>query len=153
MDEPVNEKVNEILAQFTKDRANLIPILQKVQNTERYLSENDVKEISRFLDLTENDIYSVASFYSQFRFNPPGTHIIKVCLCPACHMQGSSRILESVEQELKVRLGETTGDSKFTLERVVYSGCPGSAPVMVIDQDTYTRMTPEKVKEVLARYS
>jgi NADH-quinone oxidoreductase subunit E len=145
-------QVPEVIAQFTKDRGNLIPILQKVQEAERYISEEAVAEISRFLGISENDIYSVASFYAQFRFHRPGEHTIKVCLGTACHVRGGGRIAESVERELGIKPGQTTIDFKFSMERVACFGCCALAPVMVVDEDVYSRMTPVKVREILARY-
>jgi len=148
----MGDQAREVMEQFTKDRGNLIPILQKVQGAERFLSAEAIAEISRFLDISENDIYSVASFYAQFRFTRPGDHTIKVCLGTACHVRGGERILESVERELKIQPGQTTDDFKFSMERVACFGCCALAPVMVIDEDVYSRMTPAKVKEVLAPY-
>ena len=148
----MSKQIKDAISQFTKDRGNLIPILQKVQEAERFLSKESVTEISCFLDVSENDIYSVASFYSQFRFTRPGDHTIKVCLGTACHVKGGERILESVERELDIQPGETTNDFKFSMERVACFGCCALAPVMVIDQDVYSRMTPAKVKEVLTLY-
>jgi NADH-quinone oxidoreductase subunit E len=148
----MSKQVQDVVSQFTKDRGNLIPILQQVQETERFLSKEAVTEISCFLGVSENDIYSVASFYAQFRFTRPGDHTIKVCLGTACHVKGGERILESVERELDIQPGETTADFKFSMERVACFGCCALAPVMVIDQDVYSRMTPAKVKEVLTLY-
>lgn len=148
----MGDQAREVMEQFTKDRGNLIPILQKVQGAERFLSAEVIAEISRFLDISENDIYSVASFYAQFRFTRPGDHTIKVCLGTACHVRGGERILESVERELDIQPGQTTDDFKFSMERVACFGCCALAPVIVIDEDVYSRMTPAKVKEVLAPY-
>ncbi|MBT9148731.1 MAG: NADP-reducing hydrogenase subunit HndA [Dehalococcoidia bacterium] len=138
--------------QFMKDRANLIPILQKAQEAEGYLSPQAIAEISQFLDISENDIYSVATFYALFRFTRPGDHIVKVCLGTACHVRGGERILESVERELNIRCGQTTDDFKFSMERVACVGCCALAPVVLVDQDVHSKMTPAKAKEVLARY-
>ena len=148
----MSNQVKEAVAQFASDRGNLIPILQKAQEVERYLSPEAVTEISHFLGITENDIYSVASFYAQFRFTRPGDHTVKVCLGTACHVRGGERILDGVERELNIQPGQTTDDFKFSLERVACFGCCALAPVMVVDQDVYSRMTPARVKEVLARY-
>ncbi len=148
----MGSQAREVMEQFTKDRGNLIPILQKVQGAERFLSAEVIAQISRFLDISENDIYSVASFYAQFRFTRPGDHTIKVCLGTACHVRGGERILESVERELNIQPGQTTDDFKFSMERVACFGCCALAPVMVIDEDVYSRMTPAKVKEVLVPY-
>ncbi len=141
-----------VITQFASDRSNLIPILQKVQEAEKFISEEAVAEISRHLGISENDIYSVASFYAQFRFHRPGDHIIKVCLGTACYVIGGERIAESVERELGIKPGQTTDDFRFSMERVACFGCCALAPVMVIDEDVHSRMTPVKVKEVLGKY-
>jgi NADH-quinone oxidoreductase subunit E len=141
-----------VITQFSGDRSNLIPILQKVQEADRYISEDAICEISRHLNISENEIYSVASFYAQFRFQRPGDHTIKVCLGTACHVRGGERIAESVERELGIKPGQTTEDFRFSMERVACFGCCALAPVMVVDDDVYSRMTPVKVKEVLDKY-
>lgn len=148
----MDKKARAVTKQFTKNRSNLISILQKVQEVEGFLSPEAIAEISRFLDISENDIYSVASFYAQFRFTRPGRHIIKVCLGTACHVRGGEPILESVERELNIKSGQVTDDFKFSLERVACVGCCALAPIVMIDQDVYGKMTSVRVKEVLARY-
>ena len=148
----MGNRAKEVIRQFTRDRGNLIPVLQKVQEAEGYLSPEAVAEISRFLDISENDIYSVASFYAQFRFVRPGEHTIKICLGTACHVRGGERILESVERELDVQCGGTTDDFKFNLERVACFGCCALAPVMVVGQEIYSKMTSARVEEILKQY-
>ena len=115
-----------------------------------YLSEEAVSEIARFLNLSESEVFGVASFYAQFRFTRPGGHNIKVCLGTACHVRGGERIMEEMERELGISSGETTGDYKFGLERVACFGSCALAPVMVIDNKVYGRMTPGRAKEILA---
>jgi NADH-quinone oxidoreductase subunit E len=149
----MSQKVKGVIAKFSRERSNLIPILQKVQAVAGYLSPEAITEISRFLGITENDIYSVASFYAQFRFTRPGEHNVKVCLGTACHVRGGELILDSLERELGVKTGEVTSDYKFGLERVACVGCCALAPVVVIDQqDVFGKMTQGKVKEMLAQY-
>jgi len=137
--------MREIMKQFTKSRENLIPILQEIQKVEKYLSPEAVSEVSRFLDISENEIYSIATFYAQFRFTKPGDHIIKVCLGTACHVRGGEDILGSIERKLEVRTGETTKDYKFSLERVACVGCCALAPVVIVDEDVHSKMTMKKV--------
>lgn len=144
-----DNKLKEIIGQFEKDRSSLLPILHGVQETEKCLSPESIKEISRFLGISENYIYSVATFYPQFRFNRPGNHTIGVCTCNACHLLGAEDILESVKLELGILPGETTDDGEFSLEEVVLPGCSGMAPVVMIDQEVHALMTPEKIKELL----
>ena len=149
----MSKKVKGVIARFSRERSNLIPILQKVQAVAGYLSPEAITEISRFLDITENDIYSVASFYAQFRFTRPGEHSVKVCLGTACHVRGGELILDSLERELNIKTGQVTGDYKFGLERVACVGCCALAPVVVIDQqDVFGKMTQGRVKEMLAQY-
>jgi len=149
----MSKKVKGVIARFSRERSNLIPILQKVQAVAGYLSPEAITEISRFLDITENDIYSVASFYAQFRFTRPGEHSVKVCLGTACHVRGGELILDSLERELNIKTGQVTGDYKFGLERVACVGCCALAPVVVIDQqDVFGKMTQTRVKEMLAQY-
>lgn len=149
----MGKSIRELMEQFARHRSNLIPLLRRVQEVENYLSPEAIADISNFLDLSENDIYSVASFYNQFRFTCPGNHVIKVCLCDACYLQGSERLLENVEHELNIQPGQTTCDLKFSLERVAYAGCSILAPIMVVDHDVYSKMTPARIKEVLSRYT
>jgi len=147
------DKINSnVIADFGRERANLIPVLQKVQEAEGYISEDSIREISRHLGITENDVFSVASFYAQFRFTRPGDHIIKVCLGTACHVRGGNRIAESVERELGIKTGQTTPDNRFSIERVACFGCCALSPVMVVDNNVYSRMTPAKVKDILSGY-
>ena len=144
--------MREAIKKFSKERENLIPILQEIQKVEKYLSIEAVSDVSRFLDISENEIYSVASFYTQFRFIRPGEHIIKVCLGTACHVLGGERILESAQQELGILSGQTTDDLKFSLERVACVGCCALAPVVVVDEDIHAKVIPAKVKKIISIY-
>ncbi|MFA6347725.1 MAG: NAD(P)H-dependent oxidoreductase subunit E, partial [Dehalococcoidales bacterium] len=135
--------VINVLNQYSRDRRNLIPILQKVQEKEKYLSSESISEISIYLGISENDVYSVASFYSQFRFIKPGEHTVKVCLGTACHVRGGARVLETVERELKIKPGQTTADGKYSLETVACIGACALAPTMVLDNEVQRSMTPQ----------
>ncbi len=140
---------DNILNKYTSERKNLIPILQEVQEKEQYLSAEAISEISRHLGISANDIFSVASFYSQFRFKKPGEHTIKVCLGTACHVRGGARILDTVERELNIKPGETTADGKYSLETVACIGACALAPTMVLDNEVQRNMTPQKVSNLL----
>ncbi|HAS04668.1 MAG TPA: NADH-quinone oxidoreductase subunit NuoE [Dehalococcoidia bacterium] len=141
--------ISSVLNQHSRDRRNLIPILQKVQEKEKYLSPASISEISAYVGISENDVYSVASFYSQFRFTKPGEHTVKVCLGTACHVRGGARVLETVERELKIKPGETTADGKYSLETVACIGACALAPTMVLDNEVQRSMTPQKVVDLL----
>ena len=149
----MHEKLSPVLAPYRGQKGATIPVLQKVQAELGYLSEAAISEIAKFLGQTKNEIYGVASFYAQFRFERPGEHTIKVCQGTACHVRGAPRILNAVEQELELQPGETTTtDYKFSLERVACFGSCALAPVMVVDNTVHGRMTKSKAKEILSEY-
>jgi NADH-quinone oxidoreductase subunit E len=142
----------EILSGFQGEEGDLIPLLQKIQEKFGYISKEAVKSISRFLKISENQIFGVASFYSQFRFNPPGRNSIKVCLGTACHVRGGQVLCEAVERELEVSPGQTTKDRRFDLQRVACLGCCALAPVVQINDDIHSRMTVIRLKGILDKY-
>ena len=145
--------LTEILEKYPKgDRGFLIPILQEVQEVHGYVSPDAVKEIAEFTRISRGEIFGVASFYAAFRFTKPGKHTIKVCRGTACHVRGSSRILEMMERELKVKAGETTADELFSLERIACFGCCALAPVVVVDKDVHGRMSSTKARRLLTQY-
>ena len=147
-----NKDYIRIFSGFKGEEGDLIPILQGIQEKFGYLSEQAIKHISRFLKISENQIFGVASFYSQFRFTPPGRNSIKVCLGTACHVRGGQILCEAVQRELDITPGETTEDKRFDLERVACLGCCALAPVIQINDDIYSRMTVIRLKETLDKY-
>jgi NADH-quinone oxidoreductase subunit E len=142
----------DVFSGFKGEEGDLIPILQRVQEKFGYLSEEAVKQISGFLKISENQIFGVASFYSQFRFYPPGRNSIKVCLGTACHVRGGQILCEAVERELDISPGQTTQDQRFDLQRVACLGCCALAPVIQVNDDIHSRMTVIRLKEILNRY-
>ena len=148
----MHERLSQVLAPYRGQRGTTIPVLQKAQEELGYLPEEAISEIAKFLGQSENEVYGVASFYAQFRFERQGEHIIKVCEGTACHVEGSARILEEVERELSIQPGGTTSDYKFSLERVACVGCCALAPVMIVDNTVNAKMTIEKSKKILAEY-
>jgi NADH-quinone oxidoreductase subunit E len=143
----------EILAKFPKrDRGFLIPILQKVQEVEGYISPEAVDEISTFTGVSPGEIFGVASFYTDFRFRKPGRHTIRICRGTACHVRGSSSILDAMERQLKIKTGETTPDKMFSLEQAACFGCCALAPVVVVDRDVHGKMTSAKAQVLLKKY-
>ena len=133
MPDAVQQKIRE-------RRKSLLPLLKKVQETEGYLSRETVRLISRKLRVTENEIYGVATFYPQFRFQPPGKHHLQVCLGNACHIGGAPNFMEAMRIEKNLGHGETTPDRKFSLEGVGCLGCCAMAPVIVVDNEIHGRM-------------
>lgn len=142
-------KVAAVLAPFQGQRGSLIPVLQQVQGALGYLPPEALAEIARFLRLPPAQVYGVATFYAQFRFEPRGKHMVKVCRGTACHVRGATQVLEAVEKELGVKAGRTTPDMQFSLEEVACFGSCGLAPVMAVDDEFYGRLTTASVKKVL----
>ncbi len=147
----MQEKYIKLLASYQGQRGATIPVLQKVQEEEGYLSEEILGEVAEFLGMTMNEIYGVATFYAQFRFEKPGEHTVKCCQGTACYVQNGRKILDAVSDELKLNPGQhTTEDYKFSLEEVACFGSCALAPVMVVDNTVYGRLTPAKAREILA---
>lgn len=147
-----NDDYGVILAGFRGEEGNLIPLLQAVQGRYGYVSEEAIRQMSRLLKVSENQIYGVASFYSQFRFSEPGRHAVKVCLGTACHVRGGQILCQALERELAVAPGQTTNDKRYGLDRVACLGCCALAPVVAVDADIYSRMTVIRLKKVLDAY-
>lgn len=148
-EEKMLEGISERLESFGKEASDLIPILQMIQNQYSYLAPGAIELVAGHLDTTSSNVYGVATFYNQFRFNPPGRHQIKVCLGTACHVRGGDIILENFERKLGIKYGETTPDREFSVERVACVGCCALAPVAIIDEDTHGKMAPSKVEGLL----
>jgi NADH-quinone oxidoreductase subunit E len=142
-------ELQEILTAYARSRENLIPILQEVQDRKGCLSSQAVGQMAEFLGVSENDVYGVATFYAQFRFNPPGRHHIKVCEGTACHVRGSRLIVEAVTRRVGISPGETTIDQEFSLERVACFGSCALAPVVVLDDKVYGRVTTRKMQKLI----
>ena len=139
----------KMMQEFKGEPADLVPVLQRVQGADGYLSAGAVRRISRWLKVSENEVYGVATFYAQFRFSPPGKHHIKACLGTACHVQGGEQMLDVLERRLGIRPGETTADGEYDLERVACLGCCALAPVVTIDGKTYGDMSVLKLQRSL----
>lgn len=146
------EQLAGILGQYRKESSNLIPLLQEVQEILGYLPGEAMREIASFLEISEVEVWGVATFYNQFRFTPLGKHHTRVCMGTACHLRGGRLILEALERELDIKVGETAKDGNFSLERVACIGCCMLAPVMVIGDKIYPKVTPFKVEEALIPY-
>ena len=142
----------KVFSQFEGTEGELIPLLQKTQEMFGYISEEGVTLISRFIKISENQIFGVASFYSQFRFTEPGRNSIKVCMGTACHVQGGQILCEAVERELGIIAGQTTPDKRYDFQRVACLGCCALAPVVQINDDIYSQVSVIKLQEILNRY-
>lgn len=145
----VREKLQEIFSRHHRERQELIPILQETQEHFRYLPAAAMREIARYLNMSLNAVYGVSTFYSQFKLTPLGKKIIRICRGTACHVRGAGKVLAEVEKQLGIKAGETTDDMEYTLETVACIGACALSPTMTIDKETYGKMTPKKVVEVL----
>jgi NADH-quinone oxidoreductase subunit E len=148
----VIRETRHILKGFGKKRGNLIPILQEVQRKLKYLPQEAMLEISHILNIPAIDIYSVVTFYNQFRLSPPGKHSIRVCLGTACHMKGGYITLDAWERRLGIERGETTPDREFDLDTVACVGCCSMAPVTVVDDEPWAGVDAPKVDYMLLRF-
>lgn len=141
--------VEEVLSSNSKNREDLIPILQKVQAKLGYLPVLAMENIASGLKVPAVDVYGLVTFYNQFRLNPPGKHEVKVCLGTACYMVGGDITLESFERRMDIKEGETTPDRLYSLERVACVGCCTMAPVVVVDDEVEGRVTPTRVDGIM----
>ncbi len=141
--------LSALAQEFKGERGDLIPILQRVQDLCGYLRPDAIRHISRWLKISENEIFGVATFYAQFRFHPPGQHHIKICLGTACHVRGGEQILVTAQQRLGIKTGETTADGKYDLDRVACLGCCALAPVVAFDSKIHSQMSVLKIQKIL----
>jgi len=146
------QETGQILKRFGRKRGNLVPILQKVQDRFGYLPREAMLEIAEFLNAPDIDVYSVVTFYNQFRLTPPGRHSIRVCLGTACHMKRGYITLDAWKRRLAIGRGETTPDREFDLDTVACVGCCTMAPVTVVDDKPQGKVEPTKVDGILLAF-
>lgn len=144
--------VDEIIEPFIGKKEMIIPVLQKVQEHFGYLPRAAVEHVSLRMGIPLSRLYGVATFYAQFKMKPRGRYIIRVCKGTACHIQGSPKISERIEEILGVMSGETTDDLRYTLEEVACIGACALAPVIMINDDPHGRLSQDKIKEILDAY-
>jgi len=144
------EKICEIVEKHSKNPDNLIPILQEAQEEYRYLSEEIMTVIATSLNLSPARVFGVATFFSHFSLKPKGKYIIKICDGTACHVKGSTAILEALRKRLRLdKENSTTADMLFTIETVSCLGACGLAPVFMVNENVYGNMTPAQSVEVI----
>jgi len=145
-------QVDKIVKKHAKREGALLPVLREVQDAIGYLPEEAVKRIALGLGLSPGRVYGVATFYTLFYTKPKGQYVIRVCESAPCHVQGAREVIEALERELGVSVGETTPDGRFTLEAVSCLGVCGVAPAVMIENRVYGNLTPETVVAVLDEY-
>ena len=148
-----SSQVREILQRYPAEKANLIPALQDIQDHFGFLPEHAIDQLSVHKGTSVNEIYGVATFYTQFRFNPPGEHTIRVCQGTACHVRLGQYVLAEIEKQLGIKAGQTTADGRFDLERVACLGCCALAPVMMVDDKVHARVSVKKIGAILSQYA
>lgn len=143
--------VKEIVARYTGERGVAIPILQDIQAVFGYVSPEMIMRASEFSGIPAGELYSIVTFYAQFRLHPIGENLIQVCHGTACHLAGAEKITEALQFETKAEAGKTSPDNLFTLEKVACIGCCSLAPVMNMGDETFGHLTPDKVKKVIKK--
>jgi NADH-quinone oxidoreductase E subunit len=146
------ERLEGILSKYEGEGADLIPVLQEIQDSYNYLPKDELKVVAQRLHVPLTQIYSVATFYTMFSLVPKGDHQLKVCLGTTCHLRGGQRLVDSVASRLGCEVGYTTKDGSFSLETVGCLGSCAQAPVMMIDEKYYARVTVDKVSKILKLY-
>ena len=143
------KQIEGVLDELAKVKGSLITILQKTQETYGYLPKEAIIYISERKGIAESEIMGVATFYTQCRLTPVGKYLIMLCQGTACHVNSSELILQTIKDELGIEDGETTEDGLFSLKCVACLGCCSLSPVMMINENTYGSLTPEKTKKIL----
>jgi len=146
------DKIDQVIAKYRDRHGALIPALKETQDICGYLPQKVQRRVAEGLRMSPSQIYGVVSFYAFFTTVPRGKHIIRVCLGTACYVKGSKQILEKLEQELGLKVGEITKDRKFSLEAVRCLGCCSLAPAMVIDDETHALVDPAGAIRILQSY-
>ena len=146
------KKLEEKINKHKVEEGALIPILHEAQELFGYLPEEVQQKIADGLGISLAEVYGVATFYSRFTLTPKGKYNIQLCLGTACYVKGADKILVKLEELLGIKVGETTADGKFSLEGARCVGACGLAPVMVINEEVYGKVTPEMVKGILDKY-
>jgi NADH-quinone oxidoreductase subunit E len=147
MDRPI-DNFDQIFRDFHSKEEELIPLLQRVQNVQGFISVPAMKRIAAFLRIPESRVFSVATFYAQFRFAPAGKKHIMLCRGTACHVKNAARVLEEIENQLGITPGETTVDMEYSLETVACIGACSLAPCLVINDEVKANLTPKIVKKM-----
>ena len=146
------EELKAFIAEHKDDKGPLMPVMQFAQESFGYLSLDTQIVIAEGLGVPVTEVYGVATFYAQFSLEPKGDYVIAVCQGTACYVKGGAAVLARVEEELGITSNQTTPDGKFSIQDTRCLGCCGLAPVMTINEDVYGKLTPDMIKDILAKY-
>ena len=144
--------LDALIAAHKGEAGALMPVLQQAQDIYGYLPVEVQKEIAAGLDVPYSEVFGVVTFYSQFLLNPKGAHPVAVCLGTACYVKGSGKLMEKLEELLKIKPGEISNDLQFSLDATRCIGACGLAPVLTIGEDVYGRLEPNQLEGILAKY-
>ena len=148
----VQEKVTKLAEKYGRRRENLLPILQGIVEKEHYLSDTAMIQVAKELDIAAAEVYGTATFYSFLDTVPRGRFVIRVCKTICCDMKGKNSIVSTIENILKIKVGETTQDKIFSLLETNCLGWCHKAPAMLINDEPFTELTPVKIKSILDEY-
>jgi NADH:ubiquinone oxidoreductase subunit E len=149
----IRELITELANKYGRDRKSLLPILQGIVKQENYLSEVALAEVAHELDLSAAQVYGTATFYSFLDTQSRGQFIIRVCKTITCEMKGKNQVIKAIEDTLKIKMGDTTTNKKFTLLHTNCLGWCHKGPAMLINGKAYTELTPEKVADIIGEYA
>ncbi|MGC9357426.1 MAG: NADH-quinone oxidoreductase subunit NuoE [Anaerolineae bacterium] len=152
MSQSVVERVREVVERYGGDREALVEILRDLSKEAGYLDRETLAVLAKELRMPESKIFGVASFYTMIDVEPQGKHVIKMCQDAPCHVAGGREVWEALEHELGIHFGETTPDGTWTLKPTSCIGLCAVGPVMMVDDDVYGNLTPDKIPLILARY-
>lgn len=147
-----NEKIDQIIEKFKNEKGTIIGLMQDIHGEYRYLPEEVLLRVSAELDIPMAKLYTLATFYKSFRLEPVGKHHVRVCIGTACHVNGATKIVETLERELGVKSGQTTEDNQFTLETVNCLGACALGPLMLVDGEYHGKIDQGKLKKLLNKY-
>ncbi|MDI6784682.1 MAG: NADH-quinone oxidoreductase subunit NuoE [bacterium] len=151
--EQTKTKLNKLVTQYPDNRSAVLPVLHAVQNEKGCIDMETMQEIAEVLDIEPIEVLDTASYYSMFYREPVGKYVIQVCTNISCALLGADNLANYLEQKLGIKVNETTPDNKFTLITVECLGACDKAPVMMVNDDFYTHLTPEKIDSILSTLS
>jgi len=147
-----SREVDTIIKQYGGQESSILAILQDIQAKEKYLPKETLEYVSQKMGIPMTGIFRIATFYNALSIKPRGRHKIDVCLGTACHVRGGNKILDKLQRDLGIPVGETTKDKRFTLESVRCVGCCSLGPVAVVDGEVFGRLTQDKMPSILKEF-
>ncbi len=148
----IKSLIKDLADQYGRNRESLLPVMQGLVKQENYLSEYSMVEIAREMDIPAAEVFGTATFYSFLETKPVGKFTIRICKTITCAMKGKNQLLFAIQDMLKIKVGETTPDKKFTLLETNCLGWCHKAPAILINDEVFTEVTPEKIREILTNY-